>query len=381
MHKNDMQNFESIRPYKDTEVPKAVKRLTSNIFFPWLVNTLAPDENLKAVTDKIKEIKTVKEFQEKVSFAVIRRIIDQSITKFTCEGWEQLDKNKPYLFVSNHRDIVLDAALLNYYFFLIDIPQTEITFGSNLMKNEISVDIGKLNRMFPISRSGNLRDLYRDYMVVSSYIRHVINEKKRSVWIAQRSGRTKDGNDKTEPAVLKMFAMSNDDNFVENISELSITPVSVSYEYESCAFAKAAEIYVSSLTKYKKSKYEDYYSIFNGVKAQKGNVNFVITPTITKEELEYCDSFEKTEKFVQLAKIIDKRIYDAYTLCKNNYIAYDILYKGNKFADQYDSNDKKIFLDYLANGINDLDIPNKSDIERILLDMYANPVKNKFSLK
>lgn len=374
-----MPNFDDIRPYNDDEVPAAIERVISDIYFPWLVNNLSPNKNLEDVISDFKKIKGVQEFQEKITFSVINRIIDNSISSFTCEGGNDIPNDRPYLFISNHRDIVLDAALLNLYLFQTKHGQTEITFGSNLMKNDISVDLGKINRMFRINRSGNLRDLYRDYFTVSSYIRHVITEKKRSVWIAQRSGRTKDGDDKTEPAVLKMFAMSSDSDFVENLSQLAITPVSVSYEYEPCAFAKAAELFVSSFTTYKKGKNEDYQSIWKGIVEPKGHVNFAITKPITLEELQYCDSFDKSEKYVQLAHIIDQRIYDTYVLEKNNYIAYDILNKSKKFAEQYSENDKKNFLDYMADGIAKLDIPKSiSDLENIVLNIYANPVKNKF---
>ncbi|MCQ2959314.1 MAG: 1-acyl-sn-glycerol-3-phosphate acyltransferase [Bacteroidales bacterium] len=376
-----MPNFDDIRPYNDDEVPAAIQRILSDIYFPWLAKNLAPNKPIDEVIKKFQSIKTVQEFQEKIVFSVLERIISGTISSFTCDGGEKIPTDKPYLFISNHRDIVLDAALLNWHLLKTGHEQTEITFGSNLMKNKISVDLGKLNRMFRINRSGNLRDLYRDYFSVSSYIRHVITEKKRSVWIAQRSGRTKDGDDKTESAVLKMFAMSSEDSFVENLSQLSITPVSVSYEYEPCAFAKAAELFVSSFTTYKKGKHEDYESIWNGIIGKKGHVNFTVTKPITLEELQYCDTFDKSEKFVQLAKIIDQRIYDAYVLEKNNYIAYDILNKGKQFADKYSDEDKNVFLEYIANGIEQLDTPkNKSDIENIVLTIYANPVKNKLNL-
>ena len=374
-------DFEDLRPYNDDEVPAAIDRIVSDLYFPWLVNNLAPHKQVDDVIAEFKKIKTVREFQEQITFSVLERIIANSISNFTCSGGDKIPNTQPYLFISNHRDIVLDAALLNFYLLKAGHDQTEITFGSNLMKNDISVDLGKINRMFRINRSGNLRDLYRDYFIVSSYIRHVITEKKRSVWIAQRNGRTKDGDDKTEAAVLKMFAMSSDENFIENLSPLNITPVSVSYEYEPCAFAKAAELYVSALTTYKKGKNEDYQSIWSGIVKPKGHVNFTITKPITLEELQYCDSFDKSEKYVQLAHIIDQRIYDAYVLEKNNYIAYDMLYKTKKFAEQYTDEDKKVFVDYITNGITQLDIPkSKNDLETIVLTMYANPVKNKLEL-
>lgn len=376
-----MQDFSDIRPFNDDEVPAAMRRVVDDMYFPWLVNNLAPDTTIAAARKKFLALKSVQEFQEKVTYQVLNRIIAGTISDFTCQGADLLSQDKPYLYISNHRDIVLDAALLNLYLHKQGLLPTEITFGSNLMKNDISNDIGKTNRLFSINRSGNCRDLYKNYFLVSSYIRHVITEKKLSVWIAQRSGRTKNGDDKTEPAVLKMFGMSSDDNFVENLSALSVTPVSVSYEYEPCAFMKAAELFVSSFTKYEKGKNEDYESIWNGIITPKGHVNLAVTKPITIEELQYCDTFEKNEKFQQLAAIIDRRIYDAYILEKNNYIAYDILKKKKKFADYYTADDKHDFMEYVAEGVERLCMPkNGSDLETIVLNIYANPVRNKFGI-
>ena len=376
-----MQNFDEIRPYNDDEVPAAIQRVISNVYFPWLVNTLSPEKNLNDVKQSFLKIKTVQQFQEQITFAVLKKVIDRTISSFTCEGGENLSKTTPYLFISNHRDIILDAALLNVYLFKCGILQTENTFGSNLMKNEISGDLGKLNRMFRINRSGNLRDLYKNYVEVSSYIRHVINDKNRPVWIAQRNGRTKNGDDKTEAAVLKMFAMSSDEPFVDNLDNLNITPISVSYEYEPCVFMKAAELFVSTFSKYVKDPNEDYESILNGIISPKGHVNFAITKPITREELEECDAMDKNDKFTHLANIIDRRIYDAYILEKNNYMAYDMLHKGDKFADHYNEGDKKLFLDYISEGIEKLDTPkSRCDIESIIFSIYANPVKNKLQI-
>ncbi len=376
-----MQNFDDIRPFNDDEVPAAVRRVVSDLYFPYLVSLIAPEKSVNEVKQNILKIKTVQQFQENITCSVIKKVIDTSITDFTCQGGEELEKEKPYLFISNHRDIVLDAALLNFYFFQCGVLPTEITFGSNLMKNALSADLGKLNRMFRINRSGTIRDLYKNYVEVSSYIRHVITEKKRSVWIAQRNGRTKDGDDKTEAAVLKMFAMSSDEPFLENLTSLNITPVAVSYEYEPCVFMKAAELFISSFTRYIKDKDEDYQSILNGIVTPKGHVNFAVTKPITFEELQQCDELDKGDKFTQLANIIDQRIYDAYILEKNNFIAYDLLSRKQKFADRYNENDKKEFLDYIAAGIDQLNMPkNKSDIENIIFKIYANPVKNKLKL-
>jgi hypothetical protein len=211
-------------------------------------------------------------------------------------------------------------------------------------------------------------------------MRHVIKDKKESVWIAQRNGRTKDGNDKTELGVLKMFSLGNDKPFVENFEEINITPIAISYEYEPCDFLKTMELYISSFQKYVKEPGEDLRSIIAGIMQPKGQINISVTPSITREELEYCDQFEKNAKFTTLAEIMDKRIYKAYKLYKNNYIAHDILNNANTYAEFYCKEEKEFFLNYMRNGLSKLPCAkeeNMKELEEIFLKIYANPVENK----
>ena len=197
-------------------------------------------------------------------FNAIESIINKTSSGLTYNGIENVDKNINYMLVSNHRDIALDATLLAYIFYINNLDTFEITFGSNLMQGDFVIDFGKINKMFKISRGGNARDFYKDSLHVSNYMRHTITEKKQSVWIAQRNGRTKDGSDETEIGVLKMFSLSSDKNFVENLNEIKILPISISYEYEPCDFLKAMEIYISSYQKYIKEAGEDLRSIITG---------------------------------------------------------------------------------------------------------------------
>ena len=239
--------------------------------------------------------------------------------------------------------------------------------------------------MFKIARnSGSAKDFYRDSILASEYMRHVINEKKESVWIAQRNGRTKDGDDKTELGVLKMFSLSSDKDFVENLAELNITPIAISYEYEPCDFLKTMELYISSFQKYVKEPGEDLRSIIAGIMQQKGQINISITPSITREELEYCDQFEKNAKFTTLAEIMDKRIYQNYKLYKTNYIAHDILNNASTYAEFYTAEDKEAFVAYMKTGLNKLPCAKDGDmkeLENIFLKIYANPVNNKLKVE
>ncbi|MDD2530479.1 MAG: acyltransferase [Bacteroidales bacterium] len=368
--------FEDIRPYNDSEIPSAISRFVNNEYFPIIAQTLFPDKEIEALKKEVLEIKTIRQFQSMFMYPLIGKIVDLSITELTYSGIkEYLSKDVQNMFISNHRDITLDSALLNIELFENNLNTCEITFGSNLMKGEIVIDIGKMNKMFRIVRGGNIRDFYKNSMDVSSYMRYAITQKKESVWIAQRNGRTKNGDDKTEMAVLKMFSLSSEGSFVDNLMELNITPIAISYQYEPCDFLKTTELYVSSYQKYEKAPNEDLNSILSGIQQNKGKVHISVTKPITKEELEYCNGFEKNEKFCTLAQIIDNRIYKNYKLFNTNYIAHDLLNKSYRYQDNYTKQEQEAFVEYMQKGLKD--IPGEyQELETIFLKIYANPLDN-----
>ena len=234
------EEFDDIRPYRDDEIPAAMSRIADSPAMPLLASYVCPDQSLDDVKNLVRSFRTIKEFQYGIMHKVNEQIIHNSITEFTFDGAEKLQKGTPYLFVSNHRDIMLDASLLQNALVDAGLETTQITFGANLMMNPLVVDIGKANRMFRVERpGGGIKDFYKSSLHLSSYIRHVIVEERESVWIAQRNGRTKDGNDQTDQGIIKMFCMSKPENKIGALSELNIAPVSVSYEWESCDILKA----------------------------------------------------------------------------------------------------------------------------------------------
>lgn len=370
-------NFEPVRPYNDSEVPSALKAIADDPFFPMVVRYCLPTADMDEVTRELLRIKTVDEFQTRVMYPAIQAVVSKTTDGVSFDGFDKIDDVKRHIFIANHRDIVLDSAILDLLLYEHKIKTCQITFGSNLMKGNLVINIGKLNKMFRIIRGGNIKDFYRNSLEVSAYMRHVVTELDESVWIAQRNGRTKDGNDKTEMGVLKMFSLSSEKGFVDNLDELSITPVAVSYEYEPCDFLKTAEIYISKFQKYVKGENEDLNSILTGIKQKKGKVHLSMTAPITRKELEICDEKEKNEKMVALASVIDQRIYSHYKLFKTNYIAYDFLNGGDAYADHYSADDKKDFLAYMEDGLSKIGIEaDRSDLEQIFLHIYANPVVN-----
>lgn len=368
--------FEETRPYNDSEIPSAIARVAANPIFESIVRHLFPDADMSRFREEFLAIRTIDEFQEKVMLKAIWSIVHKTSTGFTWEGFDRIDDKHRYMFIANHRDILLDAALLQVALKANRIRTSEITFGNNLMQGEIVIDIGKMNKMFRIVRGGTVHDFYRNSLEVSSYMRHAILEKGESVWIAQRSGRTKDGDDRTEGAVLKMFSISSNAPFVENLGALNITPVAISYEYEPCDFLKTQELYISQYQKYIKEPGEDLHSILQGVVQQKGRVHLAVTPTITTEELAECDKSEKNLKFSRLAEIIDGRIYDSYTLWKTNYMAYDLLHGGHTYGDRYTPAEIEEFEEYMQLGLKGL-VGDPDELRGIFLRIYANPAANK----
>ena len=375
-----MEKFDSIRPYNESEFAAAIKRITSHEYLPIVINSVFLNTNAEEYIENMKKYKTVRDFQHGFMRDAVENILKKTSTNFTYDGIDNVKKGSCNMFVSNHRDIALDAAILCYVFAINNLECFEVAIGNNLLQGDFVIDIAGVNKMFKIMRSSNAKDLYRDSVLASEYMRHVIKDKKESVWIAQRNGRTKDGNDKTELGVLKMFSLGNDKPFVENFEEINITPIAISYEYEPCDFLKTMELYISSFQKYVKEPGEDLRSIIAGIMQPKGQINISVTPSITREELEYCDQFEKNAKFTTLAEIMDKRIYKAYKLYKNNYIAHDILNNANTYADFYSKEEKEFFLNYMRNGLSKLPCAkeeNMKELEEIFLKIYANPVENK----
>lgn len=369
--------FDDIRPYYEDEVPAAMQRLADCDAFPLLASYVYPGEPIDTVRNRIKSFTTVKEFQLDTMRHVNEQVIARSITEFVGTGLERLDPKQHYLYVSNHRDIMLDACLLQYYLVLNGFDTTEITFGANLMMNPVVIDVGKSNKMFRVERPSNdIKEFYRASLHLSEYIRHVITEKGQSVWIAQRNGRTKNGIDTTDQGIVKMFCMSEAKDKIKALADLNIVPVSVSYEWEPCDVLKALELYESQYTRYTKKPGEDLNSILSGILQPKGRVHFEICAPIFVAELTAYENQINNAYHKSVAKLIDRRINTAYKLYPNNYIAHDLLYSNTKYRSMYTDAQYETFISHLSQ----LDKYDTCDMERlkeIFIGIYANPVDNK----
>ncbi len=367
--------FDDIRPYHEDEIPVAMQRIAASRSFPILASYVYPEEPLETVRRRIASYNTVREFQTETMALVNERVIEGSTSGYDCVGLQRLDPNKPYLYVSNHRDIMLDSSLLQYSLVKHGFDTTEITFGANLMMNELVVDIGKSNKMFRVERpGGSAKEFYRNSRHLSDYIRHVVRDKKSSVWIAQRNGRTKDGNDLTDQGIIKMFCMSEPSDKINALAELNIVPVSISYEWEPCDILKTLELYESQFARYTKKPGEDLNSILTGIVQKKGRVHMEICEPIVVSELEALSPLTNNEYHKAVAALIDRRIHSAYRLYPNNFIAHDMRYGSTKYISRYTPQQKDAFMKRVER-LAYYDTCNLDQLTDIFLGIYANPVR------
>ena len=368
-------NFDNIRCYTDDEAVEALRRMVGYDEFYPLFRHVFPDLTKAELTYLFLSITGSFDFQKRVVDQAVKTVISLSMDEFTWGGIENIKKDGAYLYVANHRDIVLDAALLQHVLVSNGLNTTQITFGSNLMTTPFIIDFGKTNKMFTVFRNPDSREQIRISKQLSEYMRYVIEVKKESLWIAQRSGRTKDGIDITQQGLLRMFSMSGNGSIKKRLKELNIVPLSISYEFEPCDFLKVYENYHSKLGKYIKKQGEDYRSIAEGIAGYKGRTKLVLGEPLTNFIDSLPDSIDKKELFKVVATEIDRQIYTNYYLWPSNYIAMDILNGNQKYSSEYTHAEKQRFLEIMNKKMALIDLK-EEDFKNYFLQMYANPVKS-----
>ncbi len=369
--------FEDIRPYTDAEIPGAMRRLTANPAFPMLSAWLFPERSVNEIRDILLSARSVTDFQQTFMVPCVKSIIDKTTDGVTFSGLEKLDKGRKYLLVSNHRDIVLDAMIITWQMLLEGFGTPEITFGANLMQGELAIDFGKSNKMFKVERPSTTtspREFFAFSQRLSAYIRQTLTVKGEHVWIAQRNGRTKDGDDSTDQGIIKMFGMSGPDDKIEALAELNIVPVAVSYEWEPCDILKVLETYESAQRgAYTKKPGEDLNSIMTGISQPKGRVHFEICDPVRKEELLALDNFTRSRFNKEVAELLDRRILGGYRLWPTNYLAHDLRYGQGKFRDKYTPELKQRFRERLQ-SLAKFDNYDVDALKDLMLTIYATPV-------
>jgi hypothetical protein len=368
--------FDDVRPYVDAEIPAAMKRIAESEYLPAIAKFVFPEKELSEVQKILCSYACISDFQLEAMYAFNYQVIKQTTGAFTYGGMEHLDPAKNYLFVSNHRDIVMDASLLQFALHLDGFRTTEITFGSNLMKSQLVVDIGRSNKMFKVVRGGNAREFYENSLRLSEYIRYTITEKGESIWIAQRNGRTKDGNDATDQGIIKMFCMSGSKDIAQSLGELNIAPMAISYQWEPCDFFKMRELFLSrDGAKYIKEKDEDFISILTGITQPKGNIHIQICEPLCQEELQQLSKEKTPNDFYKgIVNLIDQRIYNNYKPHSTNHIAHDLRSKTNTHAAHYTPEEKERFIQRYNQMLNKID-GEKEIAKQIFLGIYANPIR------
>lgn len=375
-----MSKFDAIRPFYDQEVNEALRGIAKHPMMKTMMQFTFPDRDEKDWQAQFENINSISEFQSQIIAETVRQILERSSEGLTYSGFDALDKTKSYLFISNHRDIILDTSLLNLVLLNQDFVMTSSAIGDNLVKKDFLGVLAKLNRNFLVQRSLSIREQLNSSQVLSEYISELLQKENRSVWMAQREGRTKDGNDATQQGVLKMLAMaSNTESLTDYFKNLRIVPLSISYEYDPTDALKMPQLMAQSRNEaYVKEKNEDFNTMLSGVLGQKKRIH-LHAGKVLNEELDLLDlQFENKNKLLQaVAQMIDHSIIKNYKLWPTNYIAYDLLYKTDRFSDRYTIEEKRLFARRFEMRISTCD----ENLKHGFLAMYANPVLNKMKLE
>lgn len=371
--------YDDIRPFEPDELQDVYKRLLDNEQFRQVLAYLYPGVPAEAIGAKMMQCKTNLEFQLAFCYGFLKNLMAKA-----SRGWDMdttdVDVTKRYTFVSNHRDIVLDSALLDVLLYDAGFKTTcEIAIGDNLLSLPWVKDLVRLNKSFIVQRSLAPREMLLASKKMAEYMHFVIKEKNDNIWIAQREGRAKDSNDRTQPSILKMMAMGGEGSPVERLMQLHIVPLTISYEYDPCDFLKAAEFQLKrDVEGWKKSAHDDVVSMQTGIMGYKGRVHYHCAPCIDDFLKNLSSDIPKAKVFDVIAEHIDREIFRNYRLYPSNYIALDRLDGTKKHADKYTEQDIAVFDEYLKKQLAKIDIPGKDEpflLER-MLTMYAIPARN-----
>lgn len=379
--KRVVRNFDDIRPLNNDEVRGAIEELIANKDFETAFRYIKPDLNWEEFSEIMRSCKTKEEFKSRLAYDVVMLVAKKTTFSLTISGRSRLPEGHvPCTFISNHRDIVLDASFLNVMLFDVGYGLTQVAIGDNLLVKPWIETLVRLNNSFIVKRGVSGRQQLLSSIELSAYIHHTINETKESVWIAQREGRAKDSDDKTQNSILKMLNMGGEKgSILANLMNLNIVPVSISYEYDPCDFLKAKEFQEKrDDPEFVKSKRDDLLSMETGILNDKGRVHFTIGTPINQAISKLDPEMEKNELYSAVASTIDKEIYKHYRFYPCNYVAYDMITGTKRFSEMYGLKDKKQFEQYLQKQLDKIVLPNKDVpyLKEKILEMYSNPLKN-----
>lgn len=376
--------FDTIRPFEPDELPEVYERLLNNEQFQRALAFIFPDIPFEALAQKMRQCKTNMEFQLAFSYHFIQTIL-KKVSKGATLDASALDHQQHFTFISNHRDIVLDSGILDVLLVDDGFKSTcEIAIGDNLLSLPWVKDLVRINKAFIVERGLPMKQMLLASKRLSAYMHFVMKEKQEHIWIAQREGRAKDANDRTQEALLKMMTMAGEGSVAERLKALNLVPTAISYEYDPCDYLKAKEFQLKrDNPNYKKTPQDDIENMQTGIMGYKGHIHYQCAPCINS----FLDSLDvnmpKADFYTVVAQFIDKNIHANYQLYPNNYIALDLLTNNNNYQSKYTPSEKITFEQYIAQQLAKINIPNKDEafLKERLLTMYANPAKNYLATK
>lgn len=371
--------FDEIRPYNDEELPIVFEELIADPAFQKVAAGVIPDVPFELLAQKMRACKTKLEFQKAFCYPLLWKLAGDCTDGLSLDHTSLPDKGKAYIYLSNHRDIILDSGFLSILLVDQGMDTVEIAIGDNLLVYPWIQKFVRVNKSFIVQRTLTMRQMLESSARMSRYMHYTIGVKNQSIWIAQREGRAKDSDDRTQDSVLKMLAMGGEGDVVDRLMEMNIAPLTISYEYDPCDFLKAQEFQLKrDIEGYKKTVQDDLNNMQTGLFGYKGKVHFQTASCINDVLSSMDRSLPKPEIFARISALVDERIHCNYRIYPGNYVAHDLLYGNTEFATRYTHEEKQRFESYLEKQLAKIQIPNKdvSFLREKLLLMYANPLTN-----
>ena len=376
-------DFSDIAPYDDSVFHQKMEELVKEPGFLHAVNYTMPKEDVPMLIEELLRIDNKYDFQRQVMFPFLEMLVKKTTSGITMGGIKYLNPSLNYTFITNHRDIVLDASFLNLAFLRKGIPASEMAIGNNLLIYPWIEDLVRLNKSFIVKRNTSFREGLLAAKHLSAYIHFTILDKHESIWIAQREGRAKDSSDHTQESLVKMLALGGEGAFMDRLKEINLMPVAISYEYDPNDYLKAKEFLLRRRDPdFKKSQRDDLFSMETGLLQFKGKVHFQLTPRINARIDQIGDFRDVNTAAKYVCLLIDQAIHRSYEIFVINYVAYDMLNGGNRFARKYTDAERDAVENYMNSQLDKIDLPDITTEEReylrtMMLTMYANPLKNK----
>lgn len=378
-------NFDAIRCYYDEDVPSKLWPLADRPEIEAFIKGAFPQVDMEQIRQTIRSCQTISDFQSKIVLYFLELLCKKSCDNIQMINADKLDSSHGHVYVTNHRDIVLDSAYLNVLLHREGKETCEIAIGNNLFAAPWIEDLVRINKSFVVRRDLTGRQMLESSKILSSYIRQEVHDKNLCVWIAQREGRSKDNSDQTQSSVIKMLAMGGPSrDLMQNIRDLHVVPVAISYEFDPCDYLKAAEFQLKrDNPEWKKTKADDVKSMVTGMQGYKGRVRYTVTDELNPIFDQFPWINDKTAQVNCVCQTIDRALHGAMELYPVNYLAYDLKYQTSKYADMYSAEERDKAANYLNGQLAKIDIPNRDEefLWQMLLTMYSNPVANKEALE